>query len=65
MGFAPPTSDRWWLAIAGGVALTLGLIIAGIWATVTGRPLLWLFLGPWAFVGLLLVVWGWQRRPRR
>jgi membrane-bound metal-dependent hydrolase YbcI (DUF457 family) len=64
MAFTPPTSDRWWLAMAVGVALAVGLIVAGIWATITGRPLLWLFLGPWAFVGLLLVIWGWQRRPQ-
>jgi ABC-type Co2+ transport system permease subunit len=55
---------RWLAAILAGAAMAVALVVGGIWATLTGTPLLWLFLGPWAFVGLLLIVWGWQRRPR-
>jgi hypothetical protein len=51
--------------MVGGLCLAGGMLVAASWATITGQPVLWLWLGPWAFVGLLLVVWGWQRRPRR
>jgi hypothetical protein len=56
---------RWLTAIAAGTAMTVVLIGVGIWAIGANLPLLWVFLGPWGFVGVLLVVWGWQRRPRR
>ncbi len=50
--------------MVGGAALAVALVVAGIWSTAGGSPLLWVFFGPWAFVGALLVLWGWQRRPR-
>jgi hypothetical protein len=64
VSYRPPPSDRWLPAILGGSALTLAMLAAGVWATLGGQALLWLFVGPWALVGLLLIVWGWQRRPR-
>jgi len=56
---------RWSTAILGGIALTVAMVAAGLWALTADLPLLWLFIGPWVLVGLLLVLWGWQRRPRR
>jgi hypothetical protein len=64
VSFRPAPDDRAAPAIVGGAALTTVMIAAGIWATLQGMALLWLLVGPWAFVGVLLVVWGWQRRPR-
>jgi hypothetical protein len=64
LAYRPAPDDRAGAAIVGGIALALVMLAAGVWATMTGTPLLWLFVGPWAFVGVLLIIWGWQRRPR-
>jgi hypothetical protein len=63
-GPAPASDPRWLPAMVGGIVLALAMIGAGSWSQLAGTPLLWLFAAPWAFVGVLLVIWGWQRRPR-
>ena len=62
--YRPPPSERWLPAMLGGTVLLVAMLAAGAWSTLGGTPLIWLFVGPWAFVGVLLVIWGWQRRPR-
>jgi hypothetical protein len=56
---------RWLSAMVAGAVMTVVLVGVGIWAIESDVPLLWLFVGPWGLVGVLLMIWGWQRRPRR
>lgn len=63
MAGRPEPDNRAAPAMIVGAAVTVLTIGAGIYYTGQGMVAIWVFAIPWAFVGLLLIVWGRQRLP--